>query len=59
MAPEKVEKAKKLQDATGMLSDAIDADDDSSILEALRVVHDSYEQLASGAHSEGSFSEGS
>ncbi len=59
MAPEKVEKAKKLQDATGMLSDAIAADDDSSILEALRVVHDSYEQLASGAQSEGSYSEGS
>jgi hypothetical protein len=54
LAPARVEKAKKLQDATGMLDEAIAADDSPSILEALRIVHDSYEQLAEGSHSEGS-----
>ena len=54
LAPARVDKAQKLQDATGMLDEAIAADDGPSILEALRIVHDSYEQLAEGTHSEGS-----
>jgi len=40
--------ARKLLDAVATLDEAVAAKDDASVLEALRIVHDAYENLAGG-----------